>query len=480
VYVGGVDEQLWTWSATRIARAVTAGEVSAREVVDAHLSRVATVNPALNAVTNLFADEAARGADEIDRARRAGEPLGPLAGVPFTVKENIDVAGQPTTHGVPHFRNLVPARDAPPVERLRAAGAVPVGHTNMPDLAVGGNNTISQLFGETINPWGAVRTPGGSSGGDAVAAASGMAAIGLGNDAGGSVRLPAMFCGVAALKPSCGRIPLEHRIGDTDPTLASQLFPTDGPIARTVADLRAAFEVLAGTDPRDPRAVAVPLEGPRPTGPLRIAVCADPAGRGVHPQIRAEVDRAAAALHDAGYLVEEAGPPRIEEAVEAYSTLITTEFGLGWPHVRPLLTPASAAHLERSMRRRPPSDLAGYLRATATRHGVMRDWARFAQRYPLVLGPVYTERPFDAGLDDDEAAERIARAMTLCTATTFVGVPAVAVPTAVVDGQPLGVQLIGPQHREDLCLRAAAALEARFGIVTPVEPAPRPAHDGAR
>jgi amidase len=466
-----MNERLWTWSATEIARAVIAGEVSAREVVDAHLARIAAVNPVVNAVTKLLADDARNAANRVDRARRAGELLGPLAGVPFTVKENIDIAGHPTTQGIPHFRHLVATRDAPPVGRLRAAGAVPIGHTNMPDLTLGGNNTVSQLFGETRNPWGAIRTPGGSSGGDAAATASGMAAIGLGNDAGGSVRLPAMFCGVAALKPSYGRIPVEHRIGDTDPTLASQLFPTDGPIARTVADLQAAFQVLAGTDPRDPRAVAVPLVGPQPVSPTRVAVCADPGGHGVHPQIRTEINRAAAALVDAGYAVEEAEPPRIDDAIRAYSTLITTEFGLSWPQIRPLLTAASAAHMELSMRRMSPADLAGYLQATATRHGVMRDWATFAQRYPLVLGPVYTERPFDASLDDDEAGERVIRAMRLCTATTFVGVPAVAVPTGVADGQPLGVQVIGPQYREDLCFQAAAALESRFGTLAPMEPA---------
>ncbi|MEJ3651761.1 amidase [Actinomycetes bacterium KLBMP 9759] len=466
-----MDERLWTWSATDIARAVTTGEVSAREVVDAHLDRIAEVNPVVNAVTVVQADGARAAADATDQARRAGERLGPLAGVPFTVKENIDVEGMATTHGIPHFKHCVATTDAPPVGRLRAAGAVPIGHSNMPDLTVGGNNTISQLFGETRNPWGAIRTPGGTSGGDAAATSSGMAPLGLGNDSGGSVRLPAMFCGVAALKPGYGRIPMEHRIADTDPMLASQLYPVDGPIARTVADLRAAFEVLVGTDPRDPRAVAVPVDGPRLDGPVRVAVCADPAGQGVHPQVAAEIERAATALAEAGYIVEEAQPPRIADALDAYSTMITTEFGQGWERLRPLLTPASAAHMELSLRQKPPADVAGYLAATALRHGVMRDWARFATTYPLVLAPVYTERPFDAELTDDVVGEKIMHAMRMCTATTLVGVPAVAVPTGVVDGQPLGVQLIGPRYREDLCLQAAAALEQRFGTLTPIEPA---------
>jgi amidase len=463
-------EETWGWSAAAIGRAVSSGAVSAREVLEAHLARIEQVNPLLNAVTQRFAEATAE-ADRIDRLVRAGSAVGPLAGVPFTVKENIDVAGHPTTHGVPRFRDAVASVDAPPVQRLRRAGAIPIGHSNMPDLTLGGNVTVSQLFGETRNPWGAIRSPGGSSGGDGAATASGMAALGLGNDSGGSVRLPAMFCGVAALTPSHGRIPMEHRVGGADPTLAAQLFPVDGPIARTVEDLGLALHALAGADPRDPRAVPVPGSGPEL--PRRVALCPDPGGLGVHPQVRAEIEKAAAALADAGYAVEEAQPPRLADALTAYGTLITTEFGLRWPQIRGLLTDESAQHMEQSMARRPPADLDGYLQATATRFGVMRDWAAFAEEHPLVLGPVYTERPFDVDPFDPEQGLRDMLGMRLCTASTCVGAPAVAVPTGVHDGQPLGVQLIGPRYREDVCLAAAHDLEAIFGVLAPVhEPGP--------
>jgi amidase len=459
-----VDE-FWTWSAAAIGRAVGAGEVSARAVVESHVARIEEVNPAVNAVTVRF-DEAIADADRIDAMVRAGEPVGPLAGVPFTVKENIDVAGYATTHGVPHFRDAVAEEDAPPVRRLRAAGAVPVGHSNMPDLTLAGNTTVSQLFGETRNPWGVVRTPGGTSGGDGAAVAAGMATIGLGNDSGGSVRLPAMFCGVAALKPGYGGIAQDHRIGGADPTLASQLFPTDGPIARTVEDLELAFAALAGPDPADPRTV------PRAAGPQvprRVALCVDPGGLGVDRQIRVALAAAATALADAGYEVEEAEPPQLAEALSAYGTLIATEFGLRWSMIRRLLTDESAQHMELVMAQRPPTDLEGYLTATATRFGAMRAWDEFARRYPLVLGPVYTERPFDVDPFDAEQGLRAMLGMRLCTATTCVGVPAVAVPTGVVDGQPLGVQLIGPRHREDVCIAAAREVEARLPVHTPVQ-----------
>ena len=457
-------DEIWGWRAAAIGRAVGAGEVTAREVVEGCLARIEEVNPAVNAVTVRF-DEALDEADRVDTRVRAEERVGPLAGVPFTVKENIDVAGYPTTHGVPHFRDAVAAADAPPVRRLRLAGAIPIGHSNMPDLTLAGNTTVSQLFGETRNPWGAIRTPGGTSGGDGAAVAAGMAALGLGNDSGGSVRLPAMFCGVAALKPSYGGVAQDHRIGGADPTLASQLFPVDGPIARTVEDLGLAFAALAGVDPADPRSVP---RAPGPPPARRVALCADPAGLGIAPQVRAELEKAAAALSDAGYAVEEAEPPQLAEALAAYGTLITAEFGLRWPAIRRLLTDASAQHMELSMAQRPPVDLEGYLAATAARFGAMRAWDAFAQRYPLILGPVYTERPFDVDPFDAEQGLRAMLGMRLCTATTCVGVPAVAVPTGVVDGQPLGVQVIGPRHREDVCLAAAREVEARLPVPSPV------------
>lgn len=178
------------------------------------------------------------------------------------MKESTAIEGVPTTFGTPRFRDLVAPADAPPVARLRAAGAIPIGHSNMPTLILAGMHTRSELFGDTVNPWDPTRTPGGTSGGDAVAVATGMAALGLGNDSGGSVRVPAQFCGVAGLKPTTGRFPADHRIlGTDDPGPASQMLVTDGPFARTVADLRLAYEVLAGADPRDPRAVPVPAYG---------------------------------------------------------------------------------------------------------------------------------------------------------------------------------------------------------------------------
>ncbi|MBW5484247.1 indole acetimide hydrolase [Streptomyces bambusae] len=469
--------------ATGQAAAVRAGEVSAVELLDSHLDRIAGVNPQVNAVTQLLAERAREAAARTDRARAAGEALGPLAGVPFTVKETTAIEGVATTYGTPRFRDLVAPADAPPVARLRAAGAVPIGHSNLPTLVLAGMHTRSELYGDTVNPWDPGRTPGGTSGGDAVAVATGMAALGLGNDSGGSVRIPAQFCGVAALKPSTGRFPADHRVlGPDDPGPASQFLVTDGPLARTVGDLRLAYEVLAGADPRDPRAVPVPAYGPPLPGPVTVALVADPGGHGVHPAVRGALRTAAEALRDAGYDVREvADVPRLDEALEVYGRITVTEFAPTWPVVRTLLGEGGDRYIAMAMERTPPADAAEFMKLTGAWLGIRRSWAEFLDDYPLVLGPVFGEPPVEPGLESRDAAgrDRVASGMRLCTATSFVGVPAVAVPTGVVDGLPCGVQLVGRAFREDLCLDAAQAIEDRLGVLTPLDPRPA-GRDGVR
>ncbi|MFW6725161.1 amidase [Streptomyces sp. MAR4 CNY-716] len=471
-----MSDDLWRMTAAEQAEAVRGGHVSAVELVGSHLDRIAEVNPKVNAVTQLLAERAHEAAARTDRRRSAGEALGPLAGVPFTVKESTPVEGVPTTFGVTRFRDLVAAADALPVARLRAAGAVPIGHGNVPTLILAGMHTRSELFGDTVNPWDSGRTPGGSSGGDAVAVATGMAALGLGSDAGGSVRVPAQFCGVAGLKPSTGRFPADHRVlGSDDPGPASQLLVTDGPLARTVADLRLAYEALAGTDPRDPRAVPVPPYGEALPGPLPVAVVADPGGHGVHPAIRAAVDTAADALRDAGYAVREvADVPRLDEALEAYGRLTVTEFAPTWPAVRTLLGEGGDRYIAMAMEETAPATADELVRLMGTWLSVRRSWAEFLDTYPLLLGPSFTEPPVEPGLESRDRAgrDRVASAMRLCSATSFAGVPGVAVPTGVVDGLPVGVQIVGRPFREDLCLEAAQAVEDRLGVLTPIGPGP--------
>jgi amidase len=291
--------EIWQLSAIELAQRITKRELSSVEVVNAHLARIEAVNPALNAIVKVLGAEARAEAAAADRRLAAGETVGPLHGVPFTVKENIDMAGLPTTWGVPALAQAVVPADAPVVERMRSAGAIPIGRTNLPDMALR-IHTVSSLHGLTRNPWHPGRTAGGSSGGEASALVSGMSPIGLGNDIGGSLRNPANACGIVSIRPSCGRVPDAGYVPTQEHLLAVQLMNVQGPMARRVADVRLGLRVLMGSHPRDPWSIDAPFEGPPLPRPLRVAVVAEPPGGSTQPAVAAAVRRAAQALAGAG------------------------------------------------------------------------------------------------------------------------------------------------------------------------------------
>src|ERR1700726_2498779 len=219
--------EIWQLSAAELAHRIAHRQLSSVEVVDAHLARIDAVNPALNAIVRVLADEARAAAALADRRLKAGETIGPLHDVPFTVKENIDMAGLPTTWGGIALAQAVMPIDAPVVERMRAAGAIPIGRTNLPDMGLR-THTFSSLHGLTRNPWNPNRTASGSSGGEAAALASGMSPIGLGNDIGGSLRNPASACGIASIRPSAGRVPDAGFLPREDRVLAGRLMNAQG------------------------------------------------------------------------------------------------------------------------------------------------------------------------------------------------------------------------------------------------------------
>jgi amidase len=319
--------ELWRRSAMELAAMIRNGEVSSREVVQAHLDRIEEVNPALNAIVRLMPEQALAAAEAADRIVGDGSGLGSLHGVPFTVKENIDLAGTPTTQAVPALAEAIAAVDAPQVERMRAAGAIPIGRTNLPDFGLR-VHTDSSLHGLTRNPWNPERTAGGSSGGEAAALATGMSPIGLGNDLGGSLRNPAHCCGVASIKPSTGAVPAATVIPPEELPISFQLMAVEGVLARRVADVRAGFSAIAGQHPRDPLsvpAVFADLEhGSRPA----VAVLPEPPGGSTHPDVAAAVRRAADALANDGFDVTEAVPPGYEQAIELWSSILSADLRL--------------------------------------------------------------------------------------------------------------------------------------------------------
>jgi amidase len=474
-----MTKELWALGALDLAERIAAKEISSREVIGAHLARIEAVNPAVNAVTVPLADQAMAAAATADQAIAAGRSLGPLHGVPFTVKENLDVEGGATTAGVAAFRDNVAPVDAVVVARMRSAGAIPVARTNLPDFALR-FHTDNALHGATVNPWNPALTPGGSSGGEAVALATGMSPLGLGNDMAGSLRMPAQCTGICALKPSRGRVPWWNATDLGGPPLVVQLMAVNGPMARSVADLRAALAVISGSDPRDPWSVPLPAgSAAHPgTGPTAVAVIAEPEGGATHPHVAASVRRAADALAEAGYKVQEVNPPPIAAAFETWSQLVFSELHAMWPLMEALVSPGARALLENCFARWASPERDRLVLAWIERLKVARAWTEFQAEHPLVLGPVSTQPPFEVGFDirgPGETAEAMRR-HRLLTVANLVGLPSVAVPTGVVDGVPQGVQVIGPNLGDELCLAAAMAIEQSLGTFTPIDPVTGPGH----
>jgi amidase len=463
--------ELWRRSATELAKAIARGDVSSIEVVQAHLGRIAAVNAKVNAITLVLADDALQAAKEADRAVAAGETLGAFHGVPFTIKENVDVAGSPTTQGVPALANAIAPMDAPVVERLRAAGAIPLARTNLPDLGLR-VHTESALHGTTRNPFDGTKTAGGSSGGEAAALATGMSPLGLGNDIGGSLRNPAYCCGIASLKPTSHRLPHASSTSPDEPVLASQLMSVEGPMARRVGDVRSAFKVLAGAHPRDPFCVPAPFDGPPVDAPIRVALVPEPPGGSTTSAVAAAVRAAGDALADAGYDVVEATPPRVEEAIEVWSRWLISELALLKPLMRPVMSADAGRFLDYAEEHIGTVDFAGSVQLQMQRHSIARAWSEFMADHPLIVGPVWTGPPFAAGWDAASKDNAVAtlELIRFVLPMNLLGLPAACVPTGVVDGLPTGVQVVGWRFREDLCLDGAEAVETRLGTITPIDP----------
>jgi amidase len=463
--------ELWQLGALEIAAAVRNGETTSREVLDALVDRVDAVNGALNAVVALLGDEAVKAADEADRAVADGAPLGPLHGVPITVKENIDVAGWPTTQGVPALAEAVPPIDAPVVERMRAAGAIPFGRTNLPDFGLR-VHTDSSLRGLTRNPWNPDVTAGGSSGGEASALASGMTPLGLGNDLGGSLRNPAHCCGIAALKPSSGVVPDASSIPPEDAPITFQMMAVQGVMARHVADLRAGLLAIAGPHPRDPLSLPVTLTPSAPDARPRVAVLPEPPNGSTGPGVASAIRRTADALADAGHEVAEAAPSSYARSVELWAELLLPDLRAVRPLFDELMSDDARAFLDFANAYLPPIETADWSMLFLERHAVARDWAGFFDSWDVLLTPTWAQPPFAHGADVSsfDAALATLELMRPVLPANLLGLPAAVVPAGVVDGLPVGAQFTGNRFADLVVLAAAEAVEDVFGPITPIDP----------
>ncbi|MGA2453912.1 MAG: amidase [Solirubrobacteraceae bacterium] len=474
--------ELCLLSAGELLELMRSGELSSVEVVSAHLERIAEVNPALNAIVTLAADEAIEQAKLADRARAADAAnVGLLHGLPIGIKDLVDTAGMRTTYGSPIFREHVPVKDAAIVTLLRHAGAIVVGKTNTPEFGAG-SHTFNAVFGVTRNPYDPTRSAGGSSGGAASALASGMLALADGTDLGGSLRNPASFCNVVGLRPSPGRVSTLPSSDLWDPMSVS------GPMGRCVEDVALAMDVVAGTDPRYPLTLG---DGAGDGDPgrsfrdalgqdvkgLRVAWSTNLGGLPVEAEVLQVLGRQRAVFEDLGCVVEDAEPD-LSAADEAFDVLRALGFVVAHHQKliehRELLKDTVVWNIQQGLELTPQRIAA----AVSARSAIVARALEFFERFDALVLPVSQVLPFPVEVDwvreiEGEPMEHYVAWQRTCSRITVTAHPAIGVPGGfTAGGLPVGLQIVGRYRDERNLLRLAQAFESAtgFGLRRPPTP----------
>ena len=478
-------DELITMTAAELSAAMAAGEVSAADVTEAHLDRIAAVDDRVKAFLHVAADDARARAREVDARRKAGEPLGPLAGVPVAVKDLFATVGMPTTCGSKILEGWHPPYESTITQRLRNAGAILIGKTNMDEFAMG-SSTENSGFGPSHNPWDLAKVPGGSSGGSAAAVAAHMAPLALGTDTGGSIRQPAAVCGIVGTKPTYGG---SSRYGVV--AFASSL-DTPGPFGRTVLDAALLHEVMSGHDPMDSTSIDAPVppvvEAARhgDVAGLRIGVVTEFAGDGYQPGVMARFTEAVELLESLGAKVTEISCPHFKYALPAYYLIAPSEassnlarfdgmrYGLrtGSGSAEEVMAATRAAGFGAEVKRRIMLGTyalssgyydAYYGKAQQVRTLIIQDFDAAFGQVDVLVSPATPTTAFPIGeRADDPMAMYLA---DLCTIPTdLAGNAAISVPCGLADedGLPAGLQVMAPPLADDRLYRVAAAVEAAF------------------
>ena len=459
-------------SLVEIAELVRARQISPVELVEAHLARIAQVNPALNAFVFIDAEGAkaqARTAEQVLAKAPTSESFGPLFGVPLSIKSSIEVSGWPCECGSDLRKAYVATEDAPLVSRLRDAGAILLGNTNVPEFLMA-YETDNLLYGRTNNPWDLTRTPGGSSGGESAAIASGCSAGGVGSDGGGSIRIPAHFTGICGLKPTPGRVPSTgHFPASAGPFTHLGVV---GPLARRVADLARLFEVMAGFDLHDPASapVAHRKSSEQEIRNLRVAYYEDDGVTAVTPETAAAVRTAAEYLRQQGFQVEPWRPPNLDRVWQLWWNLfgraVQTAFE---PTVRGReneLSPMYRAWRAK-VAQQPPLDGQEWMNTMIGRDALRGNLLRKMEQYPILLGPVCAIPAFHHGEREWTVQGRqveYLKAMSYSQWFNLLGTPGVSVPVGKSpEGLPIGVQVVGRPWEDEAVLAVAAKIEEAVG-----------------
>ena len=459
-------------TAVEMARRLRTRDLSAREVMAAHLDRIAERNPPLNAIVTLDADRAIEAARRADEALVRGDDVGPLHGLPVAHKDLLLTRGMRTTFGSPLLRDFVPDQDSLIVERLRAAGAITVGKTNTPEFGAG-SQTFNPVFGATLNPYDVTRTCGGSSGGAAVALATSMLPIADGSDMGGSLRNPASFCSVVGLRPSPGRVP-SWPAADAWSTLS-----VDGPMARTVADVAMVLRAIAGPDPRSPIAIDAPVAArdatlDRDCRGVRVAWWTRLGGAPVDPRVRAIVNAQRSVFETLGCAVDDAEPDFAD-----FDTVFKTARALAFltgvaPRVgarRDEVKDTIRWEIERGERLTPGEIASALIKRTELFHRMRA----FMDRYECFVLPTAQAPPFDVAQPypteiDGVRMETYIDWMQSCYFISIVSNPAISVPCGFTeDGLPVGLQIVG-RHQDDWGLLQIASAFERARALEKIHP----------
>jgi amidase len=457
------DINLTRKSARELAALIRTRVVSPVEVLDAHLAVIARLNPKLNAIVTLVAEQARAAAQAAETAVLSEAELGPLHGLPVAIKDVTLTAGIRTTFASPLFRDFVPDEDAEVVRRLKQAGAIVLAKTNTPEFAAGAH-TVNELFGATRNPWNPALSPAGSSGGSAVAVATGMVPIAQGTDFGGSVRLPAAFCGIVGIRPTPGLVP------NYPMPLAWDPGQVNGPLCRTVADVALMLDCMVGLSRLSPISVAPPwssalraVENARDAKNVRVAYVSDIAAIGVDPEIDAVCSRAALALRDAGAQVEEIAFDA-SDGRDPYMTW-RSAWMIGQQY-------QNLGHIESfgpNLRRNVEAGLeVTALDLAAAERGRVKVFHRFRKlfdRFDVLLTPVAPAKPFPVEMNfpADVNGRKLESYIDWIAPTflvTLVSLPAGSVPAGLTqDGLPVGLQIVAPRFEEPLILRVAKMVQ---------------------
>jgi amidase len=456
------------------------GEVSPLELVEASLARIEAVNPAVNAMVTLAPERARDQARRLmARKERPADARGWLAGLPFAVKDLNDLAGVRTTYGSPIFADNVPQRSDIMVERLEAKGGIPIGMSNTPEFGAGAN-TFNEVFGETLNPWNTSLNAGGSSGGSAVALATGQVWLATGSDLGGSLRTPASFCSVVGLRPSPGRVaagPGEIRF-DT--------LSVNGPMARNVEDAALMLDAMAGWHIEDPLSLEAPAIGFREMTrrrlvPKRVAFSPDLGITPVAPETRAICKAAAERFAAIGATVEEACPD-FHGVPQAFQTLRAVDYAATmkplYDRHRDKLKPDVIWNIERGMK----LEIEEIGKALLRRGRLYGQIAEFFQTYDILVAPAACTPPLDVKIRwvkevGGQSFENYVEWLKIASVVTMTSCPSIAVPAGfTADGRPVGVQIVGRPRGEAALLSAAAAFEEATGLakLMPIDPRPGP------